>query len=136
MHFVAGALVQGKVADSVPAPRVSLGLAAQVAIDEPLLAVAMAPRRLPTQEDCDRVAAELADAEALFASRGWVDDPASYHRTPPPLTSAEVTSSRGWALGLGYQRLYWDSGFAPYPGEPGEERGTAFRATRTACAAL
>ena len=136
VHFVTGALIHGEVADSVPAPRVSLGLAAQVAVDEVLVAVAMAPRRLPTHDDFHRVSVELAESDAMYGPRGWIDDPATYHRTPPPLTEDEVTSSHGWAMGLGYRRLYWDSGFAPHPGEPGGERWMAFEANRTASAVV
>jgi hypothetical protein len=136
LQFVTSALVNGEVAAAVPAPRMSVGLAAQVAIDETLLAVAMAPRRLPTDDDYHRVAAELAVADAMYSPRGWIDDPLSYHRTPPPLTEADVTTSRGWATGLGYRRLSWDSGFALHPGEPGGERWMAYEANRTASAVV
>lgn len=136
LHFVGTALLHGQVAEAVPAPRVSVGLAAQVAVDEVLLAVAMAPRRLPTSEDYHRVAAELAVADAMYGPRGWVDDPSTYHRTPPALTDDDITSSHGWAMGLGYQRLSWDSGFVPHPGEPGSDRWMAYEANRTASAVV
>jgi hypothetical protein len=59
--FVGSAMLRGEVADSLPAPHLSVGLAAQVAMDEALLAVAMTPRRLPLPGDYVRVAAELAE---------------------------------------------------------------------------
>jgi dienelactone hydrolase len=136
LHFVGSALLRGEVADSLPAPRISLGLAAQVAMDEVLLAVAMTPRRFPHPEDYARVAGELADAEAMYTRRGWIADPSSYHRTPPPLSGADVKTSRGWAMGLGYDRLNWDSGFAPHPSEPGGDRWMAFEPNRTASAVV
>jgi hypothetical protein len=136
VQFVGTALRRGEVAASLPAPHLSFGLAAQVAMDEAILAMAMTPRRFPHREDYTRVAGELADAEALYTSHGWLAEPLSYHRTPPPLPGADVTTSRGWATGLGYTRLTWDSGFAPHPGEPGGVRWESFEPNRNATAAI
>ena len=136
LHFVGSALLRGEVADALPAPHLSLGLAAQVAMDEALLAMAMTPRRFPLPGDYARVARELADAEALYVRNGWIDDPRSYHRTPPSLSAADVTTSRGWAMGHNYDRLCWDSGFTPHPGEPGSDRWMAFEPNRTATATV
>ncbi len=136
LHFVGSALIRQQVADALPAPRMSLGLAAQVAMDEALLAMAMTPRRFPRSEDYARVAAELADAESHYAHHGWIADPGSYHRSPPPLSGDDMTTSRGWAMGLSYDRLNWDSGFAPHPNEPGGDRWMAFEPNRTASAVV
>ena len=62
----------------LPVPAVSAALAAQVALDEVILAVAMGPSRFPRRSDYDRVGAELRDARRLFETRGWLDDPRSY----------------------------------------------------------
>ncbi len=136
LHFVGSTLWRGEVSESLPAPHLSLGLAAQVAMDEALLAVAMAPNRFPLPGDYGRVAGELADAEAMFTAEGWVDDPATYHRTPPPLADGDLTTTRGWALGQSYDRVTWDSGFAPRDGEPGSERWMGFGPNAAATAAL
>ena len=136
LHFVGSALLRVEVDGSVPVPPLSMGLAAQVAMDETLLAVAMTPRRFPLHEDYARVAGELAEAEALYAGHGWIADPHLYHRTPPPLSLSDVTASRGWATGLGYDRWDWESGLAPHPGEPGADRWMAFEPNRTASATI
>ena len=136
LHFVGNTLWHGEVSESLPAPHLSLGLAAQVALDEALLAVAMAPNRFPLPGDYGRVAEELAEAEEMFTDRGWVDDPASYHRAPPALDDGDLTGGHGWALGQGYDRVSWESGFAPHRGEPGSERWMAFGPNTTATAAL
>jgi hypothetical protein len=136
LHFVGSALSSGKVAESLPAPRMSLGLAAQVAMDEALLAMALTPRRFPRRADYASVSSELANAEAMHDQRGWLADPRSYHRTPPLLSNVGVTTSRGWAMGLGYARMNWQSGFAPHPGEPGEERWMGFEPNHTASAVV
>jgi len=136
LQFVGNALWRGEVSESLPAPHLSIGLAAQVAMDEALLAMAMAPNRFPLPGDYGRVAGELADAEELFEARGWVDDPMSYHRTPPPLRDGDLTTSHGWAHGIGYDRVSWDSGFMPHEGEPGSERWMGFNPNGRATAAL
>jgi hypothetical protein len=136
LHFVASSLSSGVVTDTLPAPRMSVGLAAQVALDEALLAMAMTPRRFPHRDDYTRVGAELADAEAMFARRGWLADPRAYHRSPPPLSAAEVATTSGWANGLRYERISWESGFAPHPGEAGGDRWMDFAPNRTATAVL
>jgi len=136
LHYIGSALLSGEVSDSVPAPHLSLGLAAQVAMDEALLAMAMTPRRFPLPGDYARVSSELAAAESLYAREGWIAEPDSYHRAPPPLFEPDVTTSRGWATGLSYDRWDWDSGFIPYPGEPGADRCMAFEPNRTASAVI
>ncbi len=134
LGFVGSAVVRGEIADSLPTPSISLALAGQVAIDEALLAMAMAPGRFPLRSDVERVAGELADARALYTRRGWLADPRRYHREPPPLAPGDVRTSRGWALGLPYERLTWESGFSPRRGEPGRDRWEAFGANHTAAA--
>jgi dienelactone hydrolase len=136
LGFVGSALMRGEVSDALPAPHLSVGLAAQVAMDEALLAVAMTPRRFPLPGDYTRVATELADADRLYTRQGWIDDPGSYHRDPPPLSGLDVVTSRGWAMGLSYERINWESGFAPHPGEPGSQRWMDFEPNRTASAAV
>ena len=70
-----------------PRVRMTGGLLAQVAMDEAVMAVVQGPSRFPRRADYLRVGAELAAARELFADRGWLDDPRSYHRDPEPLTS-------------------------------------------------
>ncbi len=136
LQFVGSAVLRGEVSDSLPAPHLSVGLAAQVAMDEALLAVALTPRRFPLPGDYVRVAAELAEADALFSRNGWIQDPRSYHRTPPPLSDQDIRRVRGWAMGLDYERLSWESEFEPDAGEPGRDRWMAFEPNRTASAVV
>ena len=136
LHFMGSALIRGEVSESLPAPHLSVGLAAQVAMDEALLAVAMAPNRFPLPGDFARVAEELIEADELFTDRGWVDDPLTYHHAPPPLPVDDVTLDTGRALGQRYARISWDSGFTPHPGEPVSARWHGFAPNARATAAL
>ena len=107
-----------------------------LAADEAFLAVALAPSRFPRRADYLRVGRELAEAERLYRARGWVDDPAAYHRTPPPLLPDEVDTSRGWVPGIGFERIAFDSGFLPRPDEPGADRWASFEPNRRAVASV
>ena len=136
LRFMYTAARSGEVSAAVPAPSLSLWLAAGVAMDEALLAMAMTPTRFPRRADFARVSTELADARRLFSRRGWIARPVSYHRTPPPLTAEDVETTRGWALGLGYERITYDSGFSTRAGEPGGERWMAYEPNRRATTAI
>lgn len=118
----------------LPVPTLSAALAAQVAMDEAILAMAMGPNRYPRRADYERVGAELAEAAALFEREGWLGDPASYHRMPPPLPDPVTT--RGWALGQTYERILFPSGWLPRPSEPGAERWASYEPNNTASAVI
>ena len=136
LRFMGAAARSGEVSDGLAAPSLSLGLAAGVAMDEALLAMAMTPSRFPRRADFARVSTELGDARRLFSRRGWIARPLSYHRTPPPLAAEDVETSHGWALGMGYERITYDSGFSTRPSEPGGERWMAYEPNRRATAAI
>jgi hypothetical protein len=136
LRFMGTIALSGEVAESVAAPSLSPAFAAGVAMDEALLAMALTPSRFPRRADYAAVAAELAEARRMYARRGWLADPARYHRTPPALDERLAPQGRGWAMSLGYERLSWESGFEPRPAEPGADRWTAFEPNRTAGATL
>jgi hypothetical protein len=134
-HFMGATALRGRAEPiDLPIPTLSPGLAAHVAMDELILALAMGPNRFPLQPDFDRVAAELGHARLLYDARGWLDDPSSYHRTPPPLT--DPSFDRGRFLGTSYQRLLFPSGWEPRPDEPGATRWNTYEANRTASATV
>ncbi len=88
----------------VPQIRMTPSLIGHVVMDESIMALALGPNRFPRRADYERVSAELAEARALFQQEGWLDDPASFHQSPPPLHKPAI--SRGWALGRSYERLW------------------------------
>lgn len=116
----------------LPAVRVTPSLVGHVVMDESIMAMAVGPNRFPRRADYLRIGDELTRAHALFTERGWIEDPASFHRTPPPLEEPAVT--RGWALGRSYERLWWPSSYEPHLGVPGTDRWLAFDRNRTASA--
>ncbi|MGZ8752171.1 MAG: alpha/beta hydrolase family protein [Acidimicrobiia bacterium] len=135
-RFVGATLVRRfrEPVPGLPAPNISPAFAAQVAMDEAILAMAMGPNRFPRRSDYERVGAELGHARVLFETRGWLDDPRSYHRTPPPLEEPAI--GRGWALNARYERLLFPSGWEPRPDEPGARRWSSYEPNRTAVATV
>ncbi len=118
--------------DGTPYIRLTPGLVAQVAMDESVMALAVGPNRFPSRSDYQRVGAELALARERLTAEGYLDDPRSYHREPPPLT--HPASSEGWAMGRAYERIWWPSGYEPPTELPGWDRWDSFEANRTASA--
>jgi len=116
--------------EEVPTPLRSIGLAAQVAIDDAILA-SMA-LRLPAVmgAEHDRVLREVHDARELFRARGWLEHPAEYHETPPPLPNPRIIPAR--VRNLAYEHLQFESEYEPRPEEPGRDRWLLRVANRTA----
>ncbi len=132
-RFAINALMRGRngtYESGFPTPKLTAALAAQVALDELMLGVVKNPARYPKDKDFVRIARELAEALELYVERGWVNDPASYHRTPDAPSKIRVRPAN--ALGVSYQRLQWESGYEPYEGEPGRERWLAHEPNNTA----
>jgi hypothetical protein len=81
-----------------------------------------------------RLMTELDQAATLFERRGWSREPAAYHRTPPPPSA--VTLAASTTPGLAYEQLSFESGYEPWPDEPGRDRWLAYTPNRTAHAWL
>jgi len=126
------ALTREPAVDDVPELRPSVRLAAKAAIDEALLSsMVMVP---VARSDPALAAAEVSRADELFSRLSWIEDPASFHDTPPVLESVEI--DRMNRLGLSYEHLRYESGFDPKGEVPGRERWLGYAANHTAHAWL
>jgi hypothetical protein len=119
------------VADGVPAASASFSLFAKSLVDEIALASVAAWATLPTTAELRERAHEVRAALELFAARGWLDDPASYHGKPPALGDG-VAIRRTHLLGAPFEHLHFESGHEPPAGLPGRERWLGQVANRTA----
>ncbi len=118
----------------IPAPRWDLRLYSKVAMDELFFARELVLAPFLSHRDGARVGRELADALDLYSARGWLDDPASYHLSPPALERVELHELPSpWG---NYQHLQYESEYAPHAGEPGRERWLGHRTNRTAHARI
>jgi dienelactone hydrolase len=115
--------------EEVPEPEVTLGLAAQVGIDEALLSTWTLSLPFAFGPERARIAKEVADARALFEERGWRDAAGSYHEAPPPLAKATLVDRS--VRGIDYEHLSFESGYEPRAEEPGRARWLSYTANRT-----
>ncbi len=88
----------------------------------------------PSDVVLERVALELSAADALWQTNGWVDDPASFHRTPPDPTGVRAQPVR--AGSYRYDRITWADGYEPHDGVPGRARWQTYTENRIARAAV
>jgi pimeloyl-ACP methyl ester carboxylesterase len=116
------------------AQRSSLGLVAEALIDRTFTLTTSALVGAPPREQVRRARDEVIAACELFEARGWLADPAAYHRDPPALRAVEISAAASWGPRgrRRYRHLTFPSGYAPHEGEPGRERWLAHARTGTA----
>jgi hypothetical protein len=103
-----------------PSARLSPGVIALAALDEWTVAVMKTPGRMPTADGYERAYAEILAAHELYTRRGWLDDPASFHRAPPPLEGLTVRRSK--VPGIPFEHVTFPSAYEPDPDDPGGAR--------------
>jgi len=116
--------------DEVPEPAPSLRLAAEVAIDDALLATMTTTIPNVTTDERRQVTREVCAARELFQSQGWLEKPESFHQRPPALENPTLVRRR--TRGIAYEHLSFESGYEPRPEEPGRERWLSYEPNHTA----
>ncbi len=116
--------------DEVPEPVRGLRLAAEVAVDEALMASMLLSIPFPRHAEYARLRREAEEAREQFEAQGFLEKPAGYHREPPPLTRPDLRPAR--SRGQAYEHLAFESGYEPRAGEPGRERWLGYAPNRTA----
>lgn len=122
------AIVEQVRPPGVPNPKPSFLLSAKVAADNALLGYFVGTAKIPGPKNAHRIAEEMIDADALMQSRGWVTNPAQFHR-PPPLPS-NVTTREREVWGQGFTHLRWTSEFEPHRELPAVDRYMAHAGPR------
>lgn len=118
-----GAFLGGSDGD-VPVARPTLSLATHALRDELVLLGLLWRRPLSDPQAYQRINAEITEAVDFYADRGWLDDPAGFFTAPP---GPENVSIRSYGKGnRTYERMSFDSGYAPHPGEPGAGRWLSY----------
>lgn len=127
-------LAQPLAHDRIPAPRLSIGLATKMALDEVFFLTEALSARLVSVRDRSRVADEVGAALALLDARGCLDVPEHYHPVPPPLEPLDMRAAQ--SRGLRYLHLRFASEYEPHVDEPGRARWLGYERNRTAHAWL
>ena len=81
----------------------------------------------PDRGDMRRMRRDLAAALELYGARGWLEDPAAYHREPTAPRELRSTERATWegSRRRRYRHQSFASGYQPHDGEPGGERWLA-----------
>lgn len=117
-----------------PVAPVSPAFVAQVALDELLIAAMKNPGRFPRRSEYEQAGREIREAYELYMHEGWIDDPASFHGTPP--APGDVRVRPAWWLGRGWEHVEFESAYSPRPSEPGRERWLSHTPNLTAHASM
>lgn len=116
--------------DAIVPVRPSPALAAQVLLDEIMIAAFRHPRLLPHPDDFARAASDLSATRAVLAQGGWLDHPASYHPAPP--APDLVVHRQAHVPGLRVEHVTFPSAWEPKADEPGRSRWMSHLANRSA----
>jgi hypothetical protein len=98
-------------------------MAASVLVDEVAMVFMPALGRQCGDDYFARVSEETDRATVWLAAHGWLDDPVSYHQSPPPPRQF-VLRSRHFGH-VRYEHLSFESGYVPPAGMPGAQRWAA-----------
>ena len=136
--FVAsGYLAVGEVPvpAGAPKPRMGVRLSTRAAADEAAtFGIVLTTRPQAVGRRAARIGREIDEALKVFGENGWLDDPVSYHRKPPPVEGFDLRRQphKGWNL----EHISFESGYEPRSVEPGREQWLSHEQNRTAHALL
>ncbi len=117
--------------EEVPETEAHPRLAIRAAGDEVSMAgIVLTTWPLSVGHRAARIGDELDDALQLFENRGWLENPTSYHQTPPP--PGEVRSAARQHRGRKFEHISFESGYEPWPDEPGRDRWLSYESNKTA----
>lgn len=127
-------LRQSSPPEATPRPHGSISNAAKVALDDALLAYFAGSAKIPQGGNARNLAGETREWLDLVDQKGWHKNPEAFHREPPALESPRIEQQR--FVRLEYELLSFDSGYEPYPEQPGAARWQSYSANHTAYARL
>lgn len=110
----------------LPIARPTIALAAHALRDEIVLLGLRARRPLSDVQGFDRIHREVLAALDFYGGKGWLDNSEKFFARPPSLTDVTVRDVEGRRRS--YQRIVFESGYAPDPEEPGAKRWLGYPA--------
>jgi len=118
----------------IPQPAFKLHTIAETAADElGINFVVFSAWPLPAGPRMDRIGREVRQGLDVFTDKGWLTQPKTYHRAPPPLDDPQIGVR---TLPQRHEHMQFTSGYEPWPDEPGRDRWLGYRANRTAHARI
>lgn len=115
----------------VPEPEMGVKLSAKAASDEvKMTAIILTTWPHAVGSRAGRITREVDEALELFEGNGWLENPEGFHREPPPADNISWEKFRH--KGRDMEHLSFESGYEPWPDEPGRDRWLSHEANRTA----
>jgi len=125
------AMGQHRCPASVPAPDTGPNLAARAAVNELMMCgLILTSWPVAIGHVAVRIQREATEAYSLFDEKGWLSDPATYHKDPPPLEDPRTEKMEH--KGRKIECLTFDSLYEPHEDEPGRERWVSYKRNPTA----
>lgn len=104
----------------LPIARPTVALATQAFRDEIALLGLRMHRPVSEPRAFARITREVVAALGFYGGKGWLDAPEEFFTAPPPMTDIAIRPVQ--RRRHRYERIAFDSGYAPHPGEPGRGR--------------
>ena len=134
VSFVAaGYLAVGEVPvpQDVPEPDMGVKLSAKAASDEiKMIALIFTTWPQAVGSTAAWISREVDEALEVFEENGWLEEPERFHTEPPPADNITVNELRH--KGRTMEHLSFESGYEPWPDEPGRDRWLSHVDNRTA----
>lgn len=128
-----GAYLGGAKRD-LPLARPTLALATHALRDELVLVGLLWRRPLSDPSAYQRINDEVRAAVGYYRKRGFLDRPQEFFTAPPAPDEVSVRKFR--SRGRSHERISFDSGYTPHPGEPGAERWMSYTGNHRAYAMM
>lgn len=124
----------GRASDELPIARPTIALTAQAFRDEVVLVGLKARRPISRPDVFERITREVIDGVQFYGDKGWLEKPRGFFGVPPVLSDVEIRRVKGRRRS--FQRIFFDSGYAPRSGEPGAQRWMSYTANNREYALL
>ena len=111
---------QNDTQNELPVARPTIALATHALRDELVLVGLLWRRPLSDPAAYEQINEEVVAALDFYDRRGWLEKPQEFFPAPPAPTDVGVRSFTN--RGRTHERLSFESGYAPHPGEPGADR--------------
>ena len=108
----------------VPLARPTLSLATHALRDELVLVGLLWRRPLSDHAVYERINGEVQAAIDLYGKQGWLEKPQGFFGDPPAPTDVSIRSFT--SRNRTHERISFESGYAPHPGEPGADRWMSY----------